>query len=229
MKHSSVVVRAFDGSRKSVIGEVDLPVTIGPQVFQITFQVMDIRAAYSCLLGRPWIHEAGAVTSTLHQKLKFIKDGKLVTVGGEEAFMVSHLSAYPFISAGDSEGTSFQGLTMEEEDTKKSAAPMASFKDAQEVVKNGPSAKWGKLLSLTDNKHKKGLGFSPSAEDAGIKAAKEPGKVAFHSAGVIHIPPEANAILEDKPGQAAPNFVTPGGACQNWTAIDVPSVFHDSK
>ncbi|GAU10455.1 hypothetical protein TSUD_419240, partial [Trifolium subterraneum] len=68
MRHSGVVVKAFDGSKKPVIGEVDLPMMIGPHLFQITFQVMDIQAAYSCLLGRPWIHDAGAVTSTLHQK-----------------------------------------------------------------------------------------------------------------------------------------------------------------
>jgi len=48
---------------------------------------MDIDASYSCLLGRPWIHEAGAVTSTLHQKLKFVRNGKLVTVHGEEAYL----------------------------------------------------------------------------------------------------------------------------------------------
>ena len=69
MRASEVIVKAFDGSKKAVIGEVDLLVTIGPYTFQITFQVMDIQAVYSCLLGRPWIHEAGAVTSTLHQKL----------------------------------------------------------------------------------------------------------------------------------------------------------------
>ncbi|KAI5429182.1 hypothetical protein KIW84_033970 [Lathyrus oleraceus] len=38
MRQSGVVVKAFDGSRKTVIGEVDLPVKIGPSDFQITFQ-----------------------------------------------------------------------------------------------------------------------------------------------------------------------------------------------
>lgn len=66
MRFRGVVVKAFDGSNKTVIGEVDLSIKIGPCLFQIIFQVMDIRPAYSCLLGRPWIHEAGAVTSTLH-------------------------------------------------------------------------------------------------------------------------------------------------------------------
>ena len=96
MRASEVIVKAFDGSKKAVIGEVDLPVTIGPHTFQITFQVMDIQAAYSCLLGRPWIHEAGAVTSTLHQKLKFVKNNKMVTVYGERALNISNLSSFSY-------------------------------------------------------------------------------------------------------------------------------------
>ncbi|KAI5436613.1 hypothetical protein KIW84_022934 [Lathyrus oleraceus] len=83
----NVLVKAFDGSRKTVIGEVELPVMIGPSDFLITFQVMDIHPSYNCLLGRPWIHEAGAVTSTLHQKLKFVKNKKLVVVEGEKALL----------------------------------------------------------------------------------------------------------------------------------------------
>jgi len=87
LRATSVLVRAFDGSRKSVLGDVDLPIDVGPHEFKVTFQVMDIPASYSWLLGRPWIHEAGAMTSTLHQKLKFVSHGKLITVnGGVSAF-----------------------------------------------------------------------------------------------------------------------------------------------
>ncbi|KAK2411686.1 hypothetical protein QL285_046942 [Trifolium repens] len=139
MRYNGVVVKAFDGSRKSVIGEIDLPMMIEPHSFQITFQVMDIQAAYSCLLGRPWIHEAGAVTSTLHQKLKFVKNGMLVTVWGEQALLVSHLSSFSFISASDVDGTQFQGLSLDDKVTKKPGTSMSSLKDAQEVVKNGSS------------------------------------------------------------------------------------------
>jgi len=42
LRRSGVMVKAFDGSRKNFLGEVDLPITIGSHVFQITFQVMDI-------------------------------------------------------------------------------------------------------------------------------------------------------------------------------------------
>ena len=66
MRPSSMVVRAFDGSRCDVRGEIDLPIQIGPHTCQITFQVMDINPAYSCLQGRPWIHSVGVVPSTWH-------------------------------------------------------------------------------------------------------------------------------------------------------------------
>ena len=73
----SNIVRAFDGSKRMVHGEVDMPSRVGSQVFDSTFYVMDIRPSYSCLLCRPWIHRAGAVTSTLHQKLKYPSEGRL--------------------------------------------------------------------------------------------------------------------------------------------------------
>ncbi|KEH33705.1 hypothetical protein MTR_3g048545 [Medicago truncatula] len=42
---STFLVKAFDGSRKNILGEIDLPITICPETFLITFQVMDINAA----------------------------------------------------------------------------------------------------------------------------------------------------------------------------------------
>ncbi|XP_054808679.1 uncharacterized protein LOC129310792 [Prosopis cineraria] len=66
MKHSDVVVKAFDGTRREVIGNVCLPLQIGPSTFVVEFQVMYIDATYTMLLGRPWIHDAEAVPSTLH-------------------------------------------------------------------------------------------------------------------------------------------------------------------
>ena len=37
MRPSGITVKAFDGSRKFVIGEVDLPIQVGRHLFQITF------------------------------------------------------------------------------------------------------------------------------------------------------------------------------------------------
>ena len=66
MKNSKTVVRAFDGTRREVTGEIEIEMQIGPCTFNVEFQVMDISPSYNCLLGRPWIHIAGAVPSTLH-------------------------------------------------------------------------------------------------------------------------------------------------------------------
>jgi hypothetical protein len=49
---NSMVVRAFDGTRREVLGEIDLPVEIGPQVYDINFQVLRIDSPYNLLLGK---------------------------------------------------------------------------------------------------------------------------------------------------------------------------------
>lgn len=53
MKPSELIVRAFDGSRRTVISEVDMHMNIGPHICSITFFVMDTHPSYNCLLGRP--------------------------------------------------------------------------------------------------------------------------------------------------------------------------------
>ena len=37
LKPSNIVVRAFDGSKRMVHGEVDIPIKVGSQVFESTF------------------------------------------------------------------------------------------------------------------------------------------------------------------------------------------------
>lgn len=101
LRLSDIIVRAFDGSKRSVFGEVELPIKIGPHVFEVTFFVMDIQPSYSCLLGCPWIHNAGDVTSALHQKLKYVVDNQVVIVRGEEYFMVSNLSSFQYVEVED--------------------------------------------------------------------------------------------------------------------------------
>ena len=72
---------------------------IGPCTFNIEFQVMDISPSYNFLLGRPWIHIARAVPSTLHQKIKFITEGKLVCIATEGDMIVATSLATPYVEA----------------------------------------------------------------------------------------------------------------------------------
>ncbi|GAU50475.1 hypothetical protein TSUD_409600 [Trifolium subterraneum] len=185
--------------------------------------------SYSCLLGRPWIHEAGAVTSTLHQKLKFVREGKLVFVNGEEALLVSHLSAFSYIGADVEDGTAFQGLSIEERSSEKAKTPMKSVKDAQKVMQGDEASHWGRLLQLAEGQKKEGLGCTPSTKMNKPDMVRKPIADIFRGAGFINAPPETNAIIEHEDEEEPPSLVTPGRICCNWVTVDVPSVTPLSK
>ena len=73
IRTNNVCVWEFDCAKRDTLGEIYLIVTIGPTEFGITFQVIDMDTSYNLLMGRPWIHMARAVPSTLHQVVKFEK------------------------------------------------------------------------------------------------------------------------------------------------------------
>ncbi|PKI66356.1 hypothetical protein CRG98_013258 [Punica granatum] len=110
IRASKTTVRAFDGSKRVVIREIDLLIDVGPCSFSVTFQTLEIPNAFSLLLGRPWIHAAGAVPSSLHQKLKFFVEGKLITVNGEEDYAVYKETAVPYISIGEDQNLPFHSF-----------------------------------------------------------------------------------------------------------------------
>ncbi|XP_013650969.2 uncharacterized protein LOC106355595 [Brassica napus] len=61
----------FSGEVKQTAGEVILPVYAEGVNMSTKFLVVDCQSAYNMILGRPWIHDMGAVPSTLHQMVKF--------------------------------------------------------------------------------------------------------------------------------------------------------------
>ncbi|XP_074278447.1 uncharacterized protein LOC141602037 [Silene latifolia] len=73
-------VRAFDGTVRRVSGLVTLCVNMGKVERKVNFQVIDVASSFNILLGRPWIHTAGAVSSTLHRKIKIPLKGEVVTI-----------------------------------------------------------------------------------------------------------------------------------------------------
>ncbi|PKI70847.1 hypothetical protein CRG98_008738 [Punica granatum] len=110
IRSSKTTVQGFDGSRREVNGEIGLLINIGPCSFSVTFQVLDIPNAFSLLLGRPWIHLAGAVPSALHQRLKFIAEEWLITIKGEEDYAIYKETIVPYISIGDDENLPFHSF-----------------------------------------------------------------------------------------------------------------------
>ncbi|PKI45005.1 hypothetical protein CRG98_034612 [Punica granatum] len=110
VRPSKTMVRAFDGSLREVNGEIDLLIDVGPCSFSVTFQVLDIPNAFSLLLGRPWIHSVSAIPSSLHQKLKFIVDERIITVKGEEDYAIYKETVVPYISVGNDENLPFHSF-----------------------------------------------------------------------------------------------------------------------
>ena len=72
LEESLVTVRAYDNTKRTVLGtiELELELLIGPVEFSVTFQVVNIPSSFNLLLGRAWIHQVGALLFSLHQKIK---------------------------------------------------------------------------------------------------------------------------------------------------------------
>ena len=86
---STQTVRAYDGTQRTVMGTLSTHVMIGPVSYSIVFQVLRIQSSFNLLLGRPWIHEAGAIPSSLHQKVKFIHEGRIITIQSDRDIITS--------------------------------------------------------------------------------------------------------------------------------------------
>ncbi|XP_050896222.1 uncharacterized protein LOC127102949 [Lathyrus oleraceus] len=194
MRYSGVIVKAFDGSCKIVIGEVDLPIKIG------------------------------VIMSTPHQKIKFVKNGKVVIVGDEKALLVSHLSSFTYVEAEEAIGTPFQALTMANV-IQKTGSSMSSLKDAQEIVQAGDTDNWGCIVEVVENRNRAGLGFKQGPFKKKVKDMQQ----IFHSRGFIHKEEQHLVVIlhedEDEEEDGA-NFVTHGQICNSWVGVDVPVIIH---
>ena len=62
------------------MGTYTLDLQIGPITFPALFQVLRISTSFNLLLGWPWIHRVGAIPSSLHQKVKFIHEGRAIPI-----------------------------------------------------------------------------------------------------------------------------------------------------
>ena len=71
------------------MGTLTTHVMIGPVRYYVFFQVMRIQSSFNLLLDHPRIHEAGAIPSSLHQKVKFIHKGKIITIQSDKDVVTS--------------------------------------------------------------------------------------------------------------------------------------------
>ena len=50
----------------------------------VDFIVVDAYSPYTAIVARPWLHTLGAVSSTLHQKIKYPSRGKIEKILGDQ-------------------------------------------------------------------------------------------------------------------------------------------------
>ena len=68
--YSSPLV-SFKGKMIIPKGQIRLLMQTGSDVVEVDFIVVDTFSPYTAIMGRPWLHALGAVSSTLHQKVKY--------------------------------------------------------------------------------------------------------------------------------------------------------------
>ena len=65
-------------------GQIRLPVQTGSETVEIDFIVMDTYSPYTAIVARPWLHTLEAVSSTLHQKIKYPSEGHIEEILGDQ-------------------------------------------------------------------------------------------------------------------------------------------------
>ena len=70
-------------------------VTVGEIKSVTKFTVLDIPPTFALLLGRPWFHPMGGIPSTVHQKIKFLLNGKVITIPTETNNIIACLDIVP--------------------------------------------------------------------------------------------------------------------------------------
>ena len=79
--YSSSLV-SFEGKMVVPKGQIRLPVQVGTDVVEVDFIVVDAFSPCTAIMGRPWLHTLGVVSSTFHQKVKYPSGDQVLKIVG---------------------------------------------------------------------------------------------------------------------------------------------------
>ena len=86
-------------------------------------------------LGRPWIHRAGVVPSTLHQKVKFVVEESLITMVTEEDMIATTIVTAPYLEIKeDATECSFRSFEIAITTKKESKALMSHLSQNTQMI-----------------------------------------------------------------------------------------------
>ena len=75
---------SFEGKVIIPKRQIRLPVQTGSETVELDFIVVNAYSPYTAIVARPWLHSLGAVSSTLHQKIKYPSRDKIEEILGDQ-------------------------------------------------------------------------------------------------------------------------------------------------
>ena len=76
---------SFEGKTVIPRGQIRLPIQTDSEIVEVDFIVVDSYSPYTAIVARPWLHALGAVSSTLHQKVKYPSEGLVKEILGNQS------------------------------------------------------------------------------------------------------------------------------------------------
>ena len=90
---------SFEGKTVTPMGQIRLPIQTSSNVVEVGFIMVDTYSPYTTIVARPWLHALGAISSTLHQKVKYPSKGQVKEIVGDQTMarqcMVAAISCQP--------------------------------------------------------------------------------------------------------------------------------------
>ena len=76
---------SFEGKTVIPKGQIRLPIQTDSKIVEVDFIVVDSYSPYIAIVARPWLHTLGAISSTLHQKVKYPSEGLVKEILGNQS------------------------------------------------------------------------------------------------------------------------------------------------
>ena len=76
---------SFEGKTVILKSQIRLPIQTDSEIVKVDFIVVDSYSPYTAIVARPWLHALGAISSTLHQKVKYPSEGLVKEILGNQS------------------------------------------------------------------------------------------------------------------------------------------------
>ena len=210
--------------------------------------MLDIDTSYNLLLGRPFIHTAGAVPSTLHQLMKLVWKNEELVIQGER----SHSGKQVPVLDETPQSSDFYTVELVNA-TNEGLAPQTPMSSVYRMIATvmlhsgfEPGSGRGrnaqgiiKPVPVLAQGSKYGLGYIPTDDDVMMKRKKDQGltkpiphlyqsfpvrehvEPKYDGEGICDLFKEINAIIKKEAEPAGIRDAEPGEMLQNWTSTPI--------